>query len=357
MYAKELPNKLNVGILAATALGSELTQQNLDAFHSVGNTSDLLTSGSQRIEECLNNSATFKKIIVTVNKNKKDIEKYIFTNLGKLIHDVEVVGDFNNLDWKNVAEKKFGELPKDFDNFLYFKIKIFLGKQIFYDYFVDKNLKMGFEDNRDFLDPIFIAYSPYLINSDNLLYNEVLMAFNFDNNFNEMLFDQLNYFCPKQNMIKYMIENVYKKKISNYKLFGIDYVEEIIEKNSKSIIICNPSVSVFNLIKIDPENILINKTQEMFNIFGIEVAKKCLIDELCEIMPKILKCHIELLISFITLKGTIKSVNRYANRSSKDWLKRIGFEEPLRNIIFAAINNETDYLETISSRIISSKKI
>ena len=352
MYTTKLPEKLNVGILAASSLGAELTQQNLDAFHSVGNTSELLISGSQRIEECLNNSSTLKKIIYKVKKPKSDLTNLVFTNFGKIISSIEYLENFNNIKWLKIWNENFPNIQKK-DVFVYFKITISVEKQINSNFMIQN---WNFV-SKEFLDPNLVAFSPYMIDGDDNLYNEVILSFNYNLEFNKKMFLQLNYLSKSdEDILKFMIEMIYKKKILNFKLYGIENIEEIVSKDlNYSLIICNPNSTLRQLIHIDPYNIVINKTNEMTNIYGIEVSRKCLIDELSEIMPKILKCHIIVLVSFMTLKGTIRSINRYSNRTSKDWLKRVGFEEPLRNIIQAAINNETDYLETITSKIITSK--
>ena len=350
----KLKNNQSIGILAASAIGSELTQSTLNTFHSAGVGNDLVTKGVARIQECANNSSTLNKIIFRIKPTKLD--HIVYTKFEQLIIERPVETCLESCEWIQLWENNFGAVVLPNKPFILISIKIPLSRQLKYDYDIESIKKLNWcnEDNM----PIPIACSPLLV-KDQYCFNELIVAYIYDSDFiNDISQNFLAQEYPLDVKLLYFIERIYIPKLLNMVLFGIQNVERIIpDDDGGSIIVCNSFASILNFIHLDPVNIICNKTSDMLDIFGIEVARKCLISELINIMPNLLKCNIIVIIDKMTWSGKIDSISRYSARRDPDVLKKISFEEAVRNIIIACVNGEIDYLISTSSKIVASKRI
>jgi hypothetical protein len=339
-----------IGILAASAIGSELTQSTLDSFHMAGIGDDLVIRGVPRIQELLHNSSSLNKIIFTI-KHEMDEESIVYTNLAKILFDdILQIKQIEEVEWLNIWEMYYGPVQVPEESHILLKIRLCVKQQLKYKYDISK-LKTFQWPN--LITPI--ALSP-IIQQNESFFNELIIACIYNEvALNELLNNYLAQETPFEHKLLYMREKVWIPRIKNLHLSGIPNVERLLKINNESLIVCNSFIELSDIIHIDPNNIISNKVSEMYNIFGIEVARRCLIEELCKIMNKILPCHVVTLVDKLTWSGVITAISRYTARKD-DALKRISFEEAIRNIKVACEEGEIDKLCSISSCIVVSKR-
>lgn len=333
-----IPENLSIGILAASAIGSELTQSSLDTFHHVGNSNDLVNSGTPRIQEIFNNSSTLNKIFFIISKSV-DTRHLVDTRFDFFLKNCPQKTSLNE-EWLNDFEKYFGQIESRDGYFL--KFAILYSKQEQVEYFDFKLIEWP-----NFVKPI--AMSP-LLQSQNVLYNELI--FKLDLNV-ELVKKFVANFTTTDEYFDFFLTKFLIPKLKNFKIFGVDNIEAVCD----NILVGNSFVTLNDILYIDPYNIICNKTSEMVEVYGIEVARQCLIRELQEIMPQILPCHIIVIVDTMTWSGKICSISRYSARKDPDVLKRISFEEANRNIVAACQDSEIDLLQSTSSKLVASKLV
>jgi len=150
------------------------------------------------------------------------------------------------------------------------------------------------------------------------------------------------------------MNNIYKI-LNEDKDKTIDYVDIVIDTEGTSMqnIICCKD--------INPYKTYSNSVWEMYQIYGIEVARKILIKEIYEsidtgvyISPK----HIEILIDVMTHQGTLISTDRHGmGKTDSGPLHRASFEETTTQLTNASIYNENDNMNGISSNIMFGQYI
>jgi hypothetical protein len=346
----------SVGILAATAIGSELTQKTLDTFHAAG-TADVVIEGVERIQQCLNNSSTINRIFFKVGVEKSKLTEVVYTTIGSLVDNrPKWVQNIEEKEWLKVWKHKYGNVVFPEKSHVILSVVLPLKKQILNNFDMSIFKRKSIWKSNDTLP---LAYSPLLFDGVDF-YNELLLACTFTQEFVEEMSSNI---IAKEfdfySKLLFFVEKVFIPRALNIHLFGIPNALQIIEDDSnpkRSIILCNSFATIFDVIHIDPFEIVCNKTSEMCAVYGIEVARECLLVELSEIMTKILPCHIEVVINIMTWTGRITSITRYSARKT-DVLKRMTFEESVRNAISACIDGEVDLLSSFSSKIVTSKRI
>lgn len=339
-----------LGVMAALACGSIITQETLDTFHSAGEEHDLTTRGIARIEECLNNSSSLNKLIYHVKKC--EMHNLVYKNISHYLLKMDVNFSISECEWYKIFCTFFGnENINEQDEFISCIISC---DQMIQDGYDIHNTKFT---KTDYIN--IFAISPLLYTDEFKYHYEIVFKISIDYESDEILSmnEKINgYTLCKDILKKYILYSIIIPFIKNYKLFGLDNVERIIKKPDEIMIICNSFVKLKDVIHLDPVNIISNKTSEMAEIYGIEVARMCLIQELTRIIPNILKCHIVLIIDVMTFSGKINSISRYTARTN-DALNKISFEEAIRNITTACFRCEQDKLKTCSSCIFVAKKI
>jgi DNA-directed RNA polymerase beta' subunit len=111
---------------------------------------------------------------------------------------------------------------------------------------------------------------------------------------------------------------------------------------------------ILNLPEVDPFYTISNNVWDVYEIYGIEAARSCLINELNDVMGKndLASRHAELLISLMTNQGILVSVDRYgANKNDSGVWVRASFEETVTQLTKAATFNEVDIMTGPSGNI------
>lgn len=303
-----------VGIRAADAIGSTLTQNTLNTFHLAGVRNDLVAQGVNRVQEIFNNSSAGKYIYKVKNGD--------LTQLNSLAYKtIESVGRISVLDKIDVS------MREDMDKFEAQYGTVELGS-------IHHIIHVQFETNvysalADFnLPPPFVILF-WLERTNSLLIG-------LDKEYSKVTLDRV-------------VCNI----LASQKLCGVDGVEQILPVAEVTYVICSKSVPL--IYTLFP-NVTCSKMTEMASIYGIEVAKRAMKEELTEILPGILPKHISTIVNSMCWSGSISSISRYSARV-EDPLTRFSFEEVYRNIKEAAEKNQTDPLVSVSSRIVASKLV
>lgn len=346
-----ITDNLAIGVLASSALGAELTQTTLDTFHSAGIDNDLVSRGIFRIEELLNNSSTLNKITFTIsNIPATHTLPYLLIKNLTIAPPKQI--DLKSCVWLHTWQCVYGELELPDTNYMI--IEVWLG--------VDNMIKHHYtiESLKNICTPVPLAVSPLLTFNDLLAFQLLFMIRYDEAHVYETTHTILPPECPLSDRILFLKYKVWIPLIENIHLSGLKGVSKVVPITTdppQYLLICDSNTLMENVIHIDPYNIICNKISYMMQIYGIEVAKRCLLEELYCIMPQILKCHIEVIVDKMTWSGTIASISRYSARTDPDVLKRISFEEASRNIQMACIDGECDQLVSTSSRLVASKRI
>jgi len=117
-----------------------------------------------------------------------------------------------------------------------------------------------------------------------------------------------------------------------------------------------------NIIGINLYRTFSDSVQSMFNVFGVEVARNRLMNEFLfayenagnNVNPQ----HINLLVDLMTHDGTVISADRHGmKKSTIDPLTKASFEKTIDILLHAAVFNETDHMNGVSSRIMAGHVI
>jgi DNA-directed RNA polymerase II subunit RPB1 len=115
-------------------------------------------------------------------------------------------------------------------------------------------------------------------------------------------------------------------------------------------------IEILNIPYIFANKTSSNNIREIETIFGIEGARRIIIEEIFEVFDSAGKApnirHIELLADIMTYRGTLNSIDRYGAQKNKIGpLARASFEETTKNLVSAAIFAETDNMKGVSAKV------
>ena len=111
---------------------------------------------------------------------------------------------------------------------------------------------------------------------------------------------------------------------------------------------------------IDLKRTISNDIVQIYNTFGIEIARSVLLREISSAYSsagsEVNYQHVEMIVDQMTLTGGINSIDRHGlSRSDADPLARASFEKPIEQLWNAAIFGESDSMKSISARIMAGQ--
>jgi DNA-directed RNA polymerase II subunit RPB1 len=115
---------------------------------------------------------------------------------------------------------------------------------------------------------------------------------------------------------------------------------------------------LFNINGLDLNRSIFNDINKIYELFGIEAARKVIIRELHGVMlnndAEVNYQHISIYGDLMTNTGTLTSIDRHGlNKLDTDPFSRASFEKPVEQLMNAALFNEVDYMKSVSSRIMA----
>ena len=390
-----------VGIIAAQTLGEPVTQMTLNTFHHAGiasmGTSNL---GVGRTREILSLSKNPKEPIMMIylkdeykEDDKEGHNKIIannissilkYTTIGMLVDELSIYYDPNPLD-----KNGFMETDKVYN--------------IFYSHL---NTNKGCQNdisNTPWLIRIVLNKEKMVELGVNLLDIKSKFCSNWINRFKKLnsvkkeqrillekvskctiLSNSSNDTDPiihiRLNMTEFNYETLIAFQeviIYNFKLKGISNIDSIRGISSERCLTFNDKTGDINTINehiiytdginlkdiryikgIDLNKTTCNDIVTIYHTFGIEAARNAISIEL----QKVYKAagnnvnfqHISILLDTMTYSGIVISIDRFGiNKLDTDPLSKASFEKTVDQLISAAVFNETDTMNSVSSRIMS----
>lgn len=115
-------------------------------------------------------------------------------------------------------------------------------------------------------------------------------------------------------------------------------------------------IEVMKLPHIDTYRTVTSDVWEVYHLYGIEAARKCIIAEILFLLEcngtYIQDRHIQLLVDSMTNQGSLVSVDRHGmSKSDSGPLHRASFEETTAQLTSASIFSEVDYMTGVSGNI------
>ena len=171
--------------------------------------------------------------------------------------------------------------------------------------------------------------------------------------------------------MKFVLEEITLKGIDNIK--NIDMANELKLKfdsktgdeikNNKEWVVSTSGINYEKLkyIKgIDMKRSTCNDINTIYRLYGIEAARQILLNEflLAYQSSTINQNHLYVLIDMMTHLGFIISIDRHGlNKVESDPFTKASFEKTMDHFVNAAIFNEHDTADSVSSRILLGKVI
>lgn len=171
------------------------------------------------------------------------------------------------------------------------------------------------------------------------------------------------------------IDNFIDFVIDKFKLKGINSITDISAINEERIMTFAKETGTvdrktqyviyatgvnFNDVRyltgIDLTKTISNHVIEVYNTFGIEIARSVLLREVTNAYERaggeVNYQHVSMIVDQMTATGTINSVDRHGmNKSDSDPLSRASFEKTVEQLLTAAVYGQSDHMRGVSSRI------
>jgi len=373
-----------VGIVAAQSIGEPTSQMTLNTKHFAGvSGKGSANMGVPRIKELLGYSKNIKTPQMTIyfdekySTNKSDtniLSSYLkHLTIGELIDSVEIlysiVGSNDNISstitkdntsnpfYINNMKDKIETMP------FIFRLKLNLEKLmdkettlldiktkfITYWYKNFSNLKNVKKSLKDIL--IQVEKIAILSNNDNIIHIRFKMT-NFDyKTLTSFLTIVLNTITLKGVDDIENISLIQERKINFNKMGDMNVGKEYLVVTDGINI-----EGILNIKGIDHTRTKINNIETVYRMYGIEAARKIIIDELLITFNagggELNHAHISLLVDLMTYSGEVISIDRHGlNKVDNDPLSRASFEKTMEHFLNAALFSETDKLKSVSSRI------
>nr|QFG73582.1 MAG: RNA polymerase Rpb1, domain 5 [Megaviridae environmental sample] len=383
-----------VGVLAAQSIGEPSTQMTLNTFHQAGKRTTGMM-GIPRIKEIVHFSKKIKTPFTTIYLDESvrydrakvlDIAASLnYTTIRQVAQNVEIYysQDVTSPDSPhqkdgmsmNVNEYMYVGLDKKKTDLMYMPLLIRI--ELDPAQMVDCNIstldvKRQFVNNwnkkfsdkkalkkkeRD-LDKM-VQYVCVLSNNDNS--NQPCV---------HIRFDMVDY---NQEVFVEFMELI----LDTFKLKGLDSlgkVEEVqqdnlitvakdgsLEMKKEYVIMVNGSdlQSMHSIPHIDIKRTNTNDLFSIYKTFGVEAVRSAIIKEILKTFNGTSYIrHVSLLADVMTQLGIIMPVNRYGlTKLDTDPLCRASFEMTIEQLTQAAVFNETDYMNTVSGRVMTGRVI
>ena len=376
-----------VGIIAAQSVGEPTSQMNLDSKHAAGkggiNTG--ATSGIPRIEELLGFSKNIKTPQMMIYFDEKIYEDkasvnritsyFKQLNIGELIESAEIFyqvdGNNNNdkvIEADNVTGPFFINNQKtDLKNMPFiFRFKMNMEKMmdkettlldiktkfISYWYNIMQNVKNMKKNEKD----IFYKINKMAILS-NQLNKEPIIHIRFSiNNFDYNILS---------NFMKLVLHHIPLKGVNKIKdtiiaqsrniVFDEDGNDKVVKE--QMVVTSGINIEMLKNFKgIDNTRTSCNDIVSIYKLYGIEAARNCLFYEFQTTFGSggsgVNYNHLSLLVDFMTHTGDVTSIDRHGlGKLDIDTMAKASFEKQMEHFVNAAVFNETDNLNSVSSKI------
>jgi DNA-directed RNA polymerase II subunit RPB1 len=393
MYKKSLVNPGEmVGMISAQSIGEPTTQMTLNTFHFAGVSSKSnVTRGVPRMEEILNLTGNMKNPSMTIFLKKEDetnrdkafdmISRVEHTRLKSLVKKSEVYydpDDMNTLvdldrglmerykEFQGILEDCFGKKPEQESN--RWILRLTLDKTVM----IDANItleEINYSLMTIYQDNISCFYND--LDSDEVIFRIRLNKDTISKQKPASLDQEDHIYIVKsfqENLLNKIvlrgisqIEKVNILKIPNYMVYN----EDLGDYEKKEIYALDTMgsnlLNILSLDFIDTERTFTNNIVETHQILGIEAARKCLFNEIAEVMGfgggYINHHHISLLCDRMTCNQEMVSIFRHGiNNDDIGPIAKASFEETTEMFLKAARHGELDEMRGVSANVMCGQE-
>ena len=382
-YKKSLvhPGEM-VGMISAQSIGEPTTQMTLNTFHYAGVASKSnVTRGVKRMEELLSLTPNIKNPSLTIFMKKEDesnkeetckiLNKIQFLRFVDIVKSCEIFYNNNNSENEEPFMKYYNEELKeiikdisseDEDNVNKWILKIILDKSSMYQSNITIQ-EIHYSITETFKNQITCYYSD--INEEQIIFNI-----------------QLNQKADKKKKDEtdniYMIKSFQHKLLNQVVLRGTEHIHKINireindylryedgEYTKNKIYVLDTVGSnlseILTLDYIDFKKTFSNNIMEMKQVLGIEAARKCLFNEIRELMEfagtYINHHHIGLLCDRMSYNDKMVSIFRHGiNNDDIGPIAKASFEETTEMFLKAARHGEIDEMKGVSANVMCGQE-
>lgn len=367
-----------VGAIAAQSIGEPATQMTLNTFHLAGVAEKSnVTRGVPRLKELLHISKNPKSPGLTIylnqdycydkEKSQNVLNSLELTTLKDITLSSKIYYDPDDMETIIEEDKGMMEIYKVFSDIdpicqkVENKSNWILRLEFNKKYMMNKNITMDdihFVINQTYGNDIHCVYS--------------------DDNANELIFRiRINHEeeLPKEdqteeiNLLKTLENNLLNKVV----IRGISGIHKVTMRNDNTYgyyegddFIQKPQwvldtdginlIDILALPEVNHKRTISNDIYEVYHLFGIEAARKLLLDEINAVISfagsYVNTRHLSLLVDTMTSKGNLMSIDRHGiNRGDIGPLAKCSFEETTDQLLKASIFGELDKVTGVSSNI------
>lgn len=170
------------------------------------------------------------------------------------------------------------------------------------------------------------------------------------------------------NASEFSFKEIYKlkEKLKDTIISGVKGVAEIlVVKRNKNYVIITLGTNLSDIMKLKEVNenkIISNDLHEICKVFGIEAARKAIINEISETLNSqgldIDMRHLKLAADAMTTTGLVKGVTRMGIIAQKESiLARATFETPVKHFVNASIKGDSDKLRSVVENIVLNQPV
>ena len=354
-----------VGAVAAQSIGEPCTQLTLNTFHLSGvGAKSTVTRGVPRLQEIFHLTKNPKNPSMTLKLFPKWSQN--ISSVQKVSNEITLISIKELLSSSEIQfeiENPFNDVDTYITNF-YVKFGIEqkeTSKWILTLKFDDKKLhEKGIE-----IDDIYHSISTHFP-------NELRISYSDDNSFQNIIRIKIDKHRLKNSELKRYVTTTNIPEIEILAAVERYIMNDIIIRGANDIekshirkdnetnsfvidTLGSNIVDVVNHPMIDANKCVSNDFHEMNQIFGIEVARNCIINELIEVLEEAADIdirHIQILADSMTNGGILCPIDRNGMRqNNSSVLQKISFEESVQQLFKASMHGEQDNLENCSASI------
>ena len=388
-----------VGMIAAQSIGEPTTQLTLNTFHYAGVASKSnVTRGVPRIEEILSLTSELKNPSLTIylkaedetDKDKAQTTMYMLehTKLEEMVKHIEICFDPDDLNTLIEEDKNTILQYREFENMLdeclntviednNEKSKWIIRMEMYPEIMLEKNITMddiNFTLNSSYQDQISCIYSDY--NSDKLIFrirmNQILKQSSKENKKKHKVnpLDQSDQIYILKNFQDQLLQNVVLKGVKNINKVILRKIKDNMVEKSGSYkkqeiwvldTIGTNLLNVLGLDYIDSTRTISNDIVEIFDVLGIEAARKSIYNELADVIEfdgtYLNYHHMSLLCDRMSYNVKLVSIFRHGiNNDNIGPIAKASFEETPEMFLKAARHAELDIMRGVSANVMCGQE-
>ena len=389
-----------VGMIAAQSIGEPTTQMTLNTFHFAGVASKSnVTRGVPRVEEILSLSDNTKNPSVTIclkEEENHDREKAQLisnmiehTQLREIVETVEICFDPDDLNSLIEQDKESIQQFRAFENMMSEcagmtvvdtaapsdKSKWVIRMEIHKETLLEKDITMedvNYAIKNYFNDEVSCVYTDY--NSDNLIFrirlNKALQ------NKKKAMGSNVNPLDQSDEI--YLLKNFQDNMLDNIVLRGVKNIDKVLLRKDPNVVkysdgkynrsdiwvldtVGTNLIDILALDYIDKNKTFSNSIMEMYNVFGIEVARQSIYNELTEVIEAdgtyINEHHLTMLCDRMAYSRKPISIFRHGiNNDDIGPIAKASFEETPEMFLKAARHAEVDIMKGVSANVMCGQE-